>query len=60
MSDPLYKEALYECRRLHRSDPSAPPDLRERDLNPGYLEARKRYHALLVEAGMLDPKLADR
>lgn len=45
------QDALAECQRTY-SGPGA-------CWLPEYLEARKAYHRLLVEAGRLDPKLAD-
>ena len=50
--DPELDAALNECRRKH--------------VGPGpcgllpYLEARHRYHTLLVARGLLDPKLAEK
>ena len=48
----LLDAALAECRRLYVGP--GPCHL------PDYMAARRRYHVLLVAAGMLDPRLADK
>ncbi len=52
-SEPL-KWALYACEVNWLGAGAASPCL-----DADYLSARKRYHGLLVAAGLLDPKLAD-
>lgn len=44
--------ALTECRRTYVGP--GPCYL------PEYMAARRKFHALMVAAGMLDPRLADR
>lgn len=48
------EDALATCRRTHRGDPYKPCYLSE------HMWARRQYHALMVDAGMLDQRLADR
>jgi hypothetical protein len=53
--------ALAECRRTYV--PRRTPPCRPEDFvcdRPEYLVARRHYHALMVEAGMLDPRFAEK
>lgn len=51
-SDPALESALLRCRLEH--------DGRSPCVLPSYLAARREYHALLVQRGLLSPALADR
>ena len=53
-ADNMIEEAFAECQRLYIK-----PAIGTRCERPEYLEARRRYHALLVAAGMLHPSLAE-